>query len=100
MTPTNTENYLPSDDPNITNLMFSHYDCEKQHNLRYLNFINMKQQCTEAPSNIQYKSVKARAKTKRIKAYKCVAYAKKDRTVLIELYETITLCHFLLHLIL
>ena len=32
-----TENYLPSDDPNITNLMVSHYDCAKQHNLRQFN---------------------------------------------------------------
>ena len=40
-------------------------------------------QCTEAPSNIQHPSVKARvyvrAKAKRIKADKCVAYAKKER---------------------
>ena len=27
ITPSDTENYLPSDDPNITNLMVSHYDC-------------------------------------------------------------------------
>ena len=41
-----TENYLPSDDPNITNLMVSHYDCAKQHNLRQFNLLNVKQ-CTE-----------------------------------------------------
>ena len=39
-------------------------------------------QCTEAPSNIRHASVKARvyvrAKAKRIKAYKCAAYAKKE----------------------
>ena len=28
ITPKNTENCLPSDDPNITNLMVSHYDCK------------------------------------------------------------------------
>ena len=33
VTPSDTENHLPSDDPNITNLMVSHYDCAKQHNL-------------------------------------------------------------------
>ena len=42
-------------------------------------------QCTEAPSNIQQASVQARvnvrAKAKRIKAYKCVAYAKKERNI-------------------
>ena len=26
---TDTDNYLPADDPNITNLMLSHYDCKK-----------------------------------------------------------------------
>ena len=44
---TDTDNYLPPDDPNITNLMVSHYDCEKQHNLRQFNSINVKP-CTEA----------------------------------------------------
>ena len=42
-------------------------------------------QCTEAPSNIQHASGKARvyvrAKAKRNKAYKCVAYAKKERKI-------------------
>ena len=107
-----TENYLPSDDPNIINLMVSHYDCKKQHNLRQFNPLNVKQ-CTEALSNIQHASVQARvyvrAKAKRIKAYKCVAYAKKERLVSkalsntdgsIELYVIIVQCHFLLHLIL
>ena len=62
--------------------MVSHYDCEKQHNLRQFNLINVKH-CTEAASNIQHASIKARVsvrtKAKRIKAYKCVAYAKKKR---------------------
>ena len=84
ITLSDTENYLPSDDPNITNLMVSHYDCAKQHNLRQFNLLNVKQ-CTEAPSGINYASVKARvyvrAKAKRIKAFKCVAYAKKERKI-------------------
>ena len=84
ITPSDTENYLPSDDPNITNLMVSHYDCAKQHNLRQFNLPNVKQ-CTEAPSDIKHASVKARvfvrAKTKRIKVFKCVAYAKKERKI-------------------
>ena len=42
ITPSDTENYLPSDDPNITNLMVSHYDCAKQHNLRQFNLPNVK----------------------------------------------------------
>ena len=30
ITLSDTDNYLPSDDPKITNLMVSHYDCAKQ----------------------------------------------------------------------
>ena len=82
--PTDDDKYLPSDDPNITNLMVSHYDCEKQHNLRQFNLLNVKQ-CTEAPSNIQHANIQAggyvRAKAKRIRAFKCEAYAKKERKV-------------------
>ena len=84
ITPSDTENYLPSDDPNITNLMVSHYDCARQHNSRQFNSLNVKQ-CTGAPSDIKHASVKARvyvrAKAKRIKAFKCVAYAKKERKI-------------------
>ena len=84
ITPSDTENYLSSDDPKITNLMVSHYYCAKQHNLRQFNLLNVKQ-CTEAPSDIKHASVKARvyvrAKAKRIKDFKCVAYAKKERKV-------------------
>ena len=64
--------------------MVSHYDCAKQHNLRQFILLKVKQ-CTEAPSDIKHASVKARvyvrAKAKRIKAFKCVAYAKKERKI-------------------
>ena len=84
ITPSDTENYLPSDNPNITNIMVSPYDCAKQHNLREFNLLNVKQ-CTEAPSDIKHASVKARvyvrAKAKRIKAFKCVVYAKIERKI-------------------
>ena len=82
--PTDDDKYLPSDDPNITNLMVSHYDCAKLHNLRQFNLLNVKQ-CTEAPSNIQHANIQARvyvrAKAKRIRAFKCEAYAKKERKI-------------------
>ena len=62
--------------------MVSHYDCEKQHNLRQCHLLNVKP-CTEAPSNIQHAKVRARvyvrAKAKRVKAFKCEGYAKKER---------------------
>ena len=113
ITPSDTENYLPSDDPNITNLMVSHYDCAKQHNLRQFDSLNVKQ-CTEAPSDIKHASVKARvyvrAKAKRIKAFNCVANAKKKErfvskvqlniVVSIEPYEITIHYRFLLHSIL
>ena len=64
--------------------MVSHYDCAKQNNLRKFNLLNVKQ-CTEAPSDIQHASVEARvyvrAKAKRIKAFKCVAYPKEERKI-------------------
>ena len=41
--------------------------------------------CTEAPSNIQHAKVRARvdvrAKAKRVKFFKCEAYAKKERKI-------------------
>ena len=84
MTPSDTENShhtnLPSHHLNITNFMVSDYDCAKQHNLRHFNLLNVKQ-CTEAPSDNKHANVKAqvyvRAKAKRFKTFKCVAYAKK-----------------------
>ena len=64
--------------------MVSYYVCEKQHYLRQFKFLNVKQ-CTEAPSNIQHASVKARvyvrAKAKLINAYKYAAYAKKESKI-------------------
>ena len=82
--PPKTGNYFPSDDPNTKHPMVSHYHCEKQHNLRQFTLLNVKQ-CTEAPANIQHACVKARvyvrAEAKRIKAYKCVAYALKERKI-------------------
>ena len=113
ITPSDTESCLPSDDPSITNLMVSHYDCAKQHNLRQFNLLNVKQ-CTEAPSDIKHAIVKARVhvrtKAKRIKAFKCVANAKKERKICFQcsvkyrrvdrtVWNTIHY-HFLLHLIL
>ena len=64
--------------------MLSHYNREKQHNLRQFNLSNVKQN-TEAPSSIQHANVNARvyvrAKAKGIKADKCVADAKKERKI-------------------
>ena len=57
---------------------------KKQHNLRQFSLLNVKP-CTEAPSNIQHAKVRARvyvrAKTKRVKAFKFEAHAKKERKI-------------------
>ena len=45
---TDTDKYLPPDDPNIKNLLVSNYDCEKRHNLRQFNLLNVKP-CTDKP---------------------------------------------------
>ena len=87
ITPTDEDRYLPLDDPNITNLMVSHYDCEKQHILRQFNLLNVKQ-CTGAPSNIKHANIQARvfvrAKAKHIRAFKCEAYAKKEQKICLQ----------------
>ena len=90
--------------------MVSHYDCAKHHNLRQFNLLNVKQ-CTEVPSDIKHASDKAlvyvRAKVKRLKAFKCVAYANKERKICFQgsvKYRTVDKTvwttihyHFLLH---
>ena len=53
-------------------------------NFRQFNLLNVKPS-TEAPSNIQHAKVKARVhvrvEAERIKAFKCEAYAKKERKI-------------------
>ena len=92
--------------------MVSHSDCEKQHNLRQFNILNVKQG-TEAPSNNQQANVKVRAmfqlklnvlKLLNVmltpkKNIKFVFKAQSDIDVLIELFGTIILYLFLSRLI-
>ena len=40
---TNSENHISEQDPNILNLMVSHYDCAKQNNLRQFSLLNVDQ---------------------------------------------------------
>ena len=79
---TNPENHISSQDPNILNLIVSHYDCAEQNNLRKFSLLNV-EQCNQAPSDIQHTktqaTVYARAKAKRIKAFKCEAYIKTEK---------------------
>ena len=79
---TNPENHISAQDPNILNLMVSHYDCAKQNNLRQFSLLNV-EPCKQAPSDIQHTKTQAtvydRAKEKRIKAFKCEAYIKTEQ---------------------
>ena len=76
---TNPENHISPQDPNILNLMVSHYDCAKQNNLRQFSLLKV-EPCKQAPSDIQHTKtqVYVRAKAKRIKAFKCEAYIKTE----------------------
>ena len=79
---TNSENHISDQDPNILNLMVSHYDCAKQNNLRQFSLLNV-EPCKQAPSDIQHTKTQAtiyvRAKAKRIKAFKWEAYIKTEK---------------------
>ena len=79
---TNPENHISEQDPNILNLMVSHYDCAKQNNLRQFSLLIVKP-CKQAPLDIQHTKPQAtvyvRAKAKRIKAFKCEAYIKTEK---------------------
>ena len=88
--------------------MVSHYDCEKQDNLRQVNLLNVKQ-CTEATSIIQQANVNARlyvgATAKRIKLTNVLLMRKNNAKyifkvplnidVLIELCGIITPWYFM-----
>ena len=88
---TNPENHISPQDPNILNLMVSHYNCAKQNNLTQFSLLNV-EQCKQAPSDIQHTKTQAtvfvRAKGKRIKAFRCEAYIKTEKifSVLIHLH--------------
>ena len=75
----NSENHISDQDPNILNLMVSHFDCAKQNNLRQFSLLNVEPR-KQAPSDIQHTKTRAtvyvRAKAKRIKAFKCEAFMK------------------------
>ena len=78
----NSESHISEQDPNILNLMVSHYDCVKQNNLRQFILLNV-EPCKQEPSDIQHTKTQAtvyvRAKANRIKALKCEAYIKTKK---------------------
>ena len=46
------ENLVQLDDPRVTQLIATHYDCSEQYNLRHVTFTRV-QKCTQAPSQIE-----------------------------------------------
>ena len=79
---TNSDNHISEQDPNILNLMVSHYHCAKQNNLKQFSLLNV-EPCKQAPSDIQDTKTQAtvyvRAKAKRITPFKCEAYIKTEK---------------------
>ena len=76
--------HVDPNDPHISDLLVSHYDCSKQHNLRQFSLTRV-QPCAQAPS--AFESTRAivdvfvRAKAKRLKAWTCEAYGKREKFV-------------------
>ena len=76
--------HVDPNDPHISDLLVSHYDCSKQHNLRQFSLTRV-QPCAQAPS--AFESTRAivdvfvRAKAKRLKAWTCEAYVKREKFV-------------------
>ena len=71
-------------DPHISDLLVSHYDCSKQHNLRQFSLTRVKP-CAQAPSSLEstraIANVFVRAKAKHHKAWTCEAYVKREKLV-------------------
>ena len=81
---TPSPDHVDPHDPHISDLLVSHYDCSKQHNLRQFSLTRV-QPCAQAPS--AFESTRAivdvfvRAKAKRLKAWTCEAYVKREKFV-------------------
>ena len=79
---TNSENHISEQEPNILNLMVSHYNCAKQNNLRQFSLLNV-EACKQGLSDKEHTKFQATvfvgAKAKRIKPFKCEAYIKTEK---------------------
>ena len=75
---------IASSSDHISDLLVSHYDCFKQHNLRQFSLTRV-QPCAQAPSAFESTraivNVFVRAKAKRLKAWTCEAYVKRGKFV-------------------
>ena len=66
-----SSDHVDPNDPHISDLLVSHYECSKQHNLRQFSLTRV-QPCAQAPSAFESTraivNVFVRAKAKRLKA--------------------------------
>ena len=83
-----TSDHVDPNDPHIPDLLVSHYDCSKQHNLRQFSLTRV-QPCVQAPSAFESTraivNVFVRAKAKRLKAWTCEAYVKRKKSSVLNL---------------
>ena len=81
---TPSSDHVDPNDPYISDLLVSHYDCSKQHNLRQFSLTRV-QPCIQAPSAFETTraivNVFVRAKAKRLRAWTCEAYVKREKFV-------------------
>ena len=79
-----TKNIVEPNDPQISDLLVSHYNCSKRKHFRQFS-LTRDQTCEQAPSSLDDTRVIAdvyvRAKAKRLTAWICEAYTKRERFV-------------------
>ena len=79
-----SSDHVDPKDPHTSHILVSHYDCSKQHNLRQFSLTRV-QPCSQAPSSFESTraivNVFVRAKAKRLKAWNCEAYVKRENFV-------------------
>ena len=77
-----SSDHVDSNDPHISDLLVSQYECSKQHNLRQFSLTRV-QPCSQTPSSFESTrnivNVFVRAKAKRPKAWTCEAYVKRKK---------------------
>ena len=74
---TPSSDHVDPNDPHVSDLLVSHYDCSKQYNLRQFSLTRV-QPCAQAPSAFESTraivNVFVCAEAKRLKAWTCEAY--------------------------
>ena len=80
-----SSDHVDPNDLHISDLLVSQYDCSKQHNLRQFSLTRI-QPCSQASSSFESTRaiVNVRAKYKRLKAWTCELYVKREKFVCAE----------------